>query len=119
MKQFTIVLDGIADRPQEKLGGKTPMEAAKTPGLDAIFASAKPGTVRTIKPGLEVGSAVANLSLLGFDPEKTYKGRAVIEAAGAGIPVQPGNLFHHLTADLGVERGERFVEQQDVRPLEQ
>jgi len=93
MKQFTIVLDGIADRPQEKLGGKTPMEAAKTPGLDALFAVSTPGTVRTIKPGLEVGSAVANMSLLGYDPEKTYKGRAVIEAAGAGIPVTPGNLY--------------------------
>ncbi len=93
MKQFTIVLDGIADRPQQKLGGKTPMEAAKTPGLDKLFASGRPGTVRTIKPGLEIGSAVANLSLLGFDPEKTYKGRAVIEAAGAGFPVTPGNLY--------------------------
>ena len=93
MKQFTIVLDGIGDRPQEKLGGKTPMEAAKTPGLDKLFASGRPGTVRTIKPGLEIGSAVANLSLLGYDPEKTYKGRAVIEAAGAGFPVKPGNLY--------------------------
>ena len=93
MKQFTIVLDGIADRPQNKLGGKTPMEAANTPGLDALFSVSKPGTVQTIKPGLEVGSAVANLSLLGFDPEKTYKGRAVIEAAGAGIPVVAGNLY--------------------------
>jgi len=93
MKQFTIVLDGIADRPQEKLGGRTPMEAARTPGLDALFASSIPGTVRTIGPGLEVGSAVANLSLLGYDPAKTYKGRAVIEAAGAGIPVKPGNLY--------------------------
>jgi 2,3-bisphosphoglycerate-independent phosphoglycerate mutase len=93
MTQFTIVLDGIADRPQHELGEKTPMEAAATPGLDALFAASKPGTVRTIKPGLEVGSAVANLSLLGFDPEKTYKGRAVIEAAGAGIPVKKGNLY--------------------------
>ncbi len=93
MKQFTIVLDGIADRPQQKLNGKTPMEAANTLGLDKLFASGKPGTVRTIKPGLEIGSAVANLSLLGYDAEKTYKGRAVIEAAGAGFPVTPGNLY--------------------------
>ncbi len=93
MKQMTIVLDGIADRPQPKLGGKTPMEAARTPGLDALFAAGKPGTVLTIPPGLEVGSAVANLNLLGYDPAKVYKGRAVIEAAGAGIPVTPGNLY--------------------------
>ncbi len=106
MKQFTIVLDGIADRPQEKLGGKTPMEAAATPGLDSVFAVAKPGTVQTIKPGLEVGSAVANLSLLGFDPEKTYKGRAVMEAAGAGIPVTPGNLY--IRCNFVTLRGEAF-----------
>jgi len=93
MKQFTIVLDGIADRPQEKLGGKTPMEAAATPGLDALFAAGKPGTVRTIPPGLEVGSAVANLNLLGYDPAKVYRGRAVIEAAGAGLPIDPRNLY--------------------------
>ena len=93
MKQFTIVLDGIADRPQDKLGGKTPMEAAATPGLDALFAMGKPGTVRTIPPGMEVGSAVANLNLLGYDPTKVYKGRAVIEAAGAGLPIRPENLY--------------------------
>ncbi len=93
MKRFTIVLDGIADRPQEKLGGKTPMEAAETPGLDALFNASKPGTVLTIPPGLEIGSSVANLSLLGYDPAKVYKGRAVIEAAGAGLPVNNDDLY--------------------------
>lgn len=93
MKQFTIVLDGIADRPQGKLGDRTPMEAAATPSLDALFAAGRPGTVLTIPPGLEVGSAVANMNLLGYDPAKVYKGRAVIEAAGAGLPVSPENLY--------------------------
>lgn len=93
MKQFTLVLDGIADRPQSKLNGKTPMEAANTPGLDALFARSRPGTVRTIPQGMEVGSAVANMNLLGYNPENTYRGRAVIEAAGAGIPVKQGALY--------------------------
>ncbi len=93
MKRFTIVLDGIADRPQEKLGGKTPMEAAGTPGLDRLFGISRPGVVLTIPPGLEIGSSVANLSLLGYDPAKVYKGRAVIEAAGAGLPVNNGDLY--------------------------
>ncbi len=93
MKQLTIVLDGIADRPQQKLEGKSPMEAAKTPGLDALCAAGKAGTVRTIPQGLEIGSAVANLSLLGYDPAGTYKGRAVIEAAGAGLAVKQGALY--------------------------
>ena len=93
MKQFTVVLDGIADRPQSKLGGKTPMEAANTPGLDALAAKSKVGTVRTIPEGMEVGSAVANMNLLGYDPAKCYKGRAVLEAAGAGLPVKQGALY--------------------------
>jgi len=93
MKRFTIVLDGIADRPQQKLGGRTPMEAASTPGLDALFAKSRPGTVQTIPAGQEVGSAVANMNLLGYDPVRCYRGRAVIEAAGAGLPVKAGALY--------------------------
>jgi len=93
MKRITVVLDGIADRPQAELGGATPMEAAKTPGLDALFTASRPGTVLTIKPGQEIGSSVANLSLLGYDAGKVYTGRAVIEAAGAGIGVKRENLY--------------------------
>jgi 2,3-bisphosphoglycerate-independent phosphoglycerate mutase len=93
MKQFTIVLDGIGDRPQKALEGKTPMEAASTPGLDSLFKRSKPGTVLTIPPGLEVGSSVANLNLLGYDPATVYRGRAVIEAAGAGLSVNRGDLY--------------------------
>jgi 2,3-bisphosphoglycerate-independent phosphoglycerate mutase len=93
MKRFTIVLDGVADRPQKALSGRTPMEAASTPGLDRLYKSSKPGTVQTIPPGLEVGSSVANLNLLGYDPESVYRGRAVIEAAGAGLGVNRGDLY--------------------------
>ncbi|MDD5016639.1 MAG: hypothetical protein PHO15_00900 [Eubacteriales bacterium] len=93
MKRLTIVLDGIADRPQQILGGKTPMEAADTPALDRLFKISKPGTVQTIPKGMEIGSAVANMSLMGYDPSRVYKGRAVIEAAGAGIPVRQGDLY--------------------------
>lgn len=93
MKRFTILLDGMADRAQDALGGKTPMEAASKPGLDSLIAKGKPGTVLTIPPGMETGSAVANMNLLGYDPAKVYKGRAVIEAAGAGIPVEQGSLY--------------------------
>ena len=93
MKRITVVLDGIADRPQAALGGATPMEAAKTPGLDALFTASRPGTVLTIRPGQEIGSSVANLSLLGYDAGKVYTGRAAIEAAGAGIGVKRENLY--------------------------
>ncbi|MFA5676506.1 MAG: hypothetical protein WDA65_08305 [Christensenellales bacterium] len=93
MKRLIIVLDGIADRPQPKLLGKTPMEAAKTAALDGLCQNGRKGTVRTIPAGMEVGSAVANLGLLGYDAKTSYKGRAVIEAAGAGISIKPDALY--------------------------
>ena len=92
MKRITIVLDGSADRKNTALGNKTPLEYAKTPNLDKLYKKSLSGTVKTIPDGMEVGSAVANLSLLGFDPVQ-YKGRAVIEAAGLNMPIDPDNLY--------------------------
>ncbi|MEG1657075.1 MAG: hypothetical protein RSA86_05700 [Christensenellaceae bacterium] len=92
MKRITLVLDGSADRPNPKLDGKTPLEYANTPNLDKLYRKSISGTVRTIPKGLEVGSAVANLSLLGFDPN-TYRGRAIIEAAGLEMPINENDLY--------------------------
>ncbi len=106
MKQFTILIDGMADRAQSELGGKTPMEAASTPALDALYKKGRPGTVKTIPDGMEAGSAVANMSILGYDPAKVYNGRAVIEAAGAGIPVEQVDLY--IRCNFVTLRGEGF-----------
>lgn len=92
MKKITLVLDGVADRPNAALAGKTPLEYAKTPNLDALYKKSLGGTVLTIPEGLEVGSAVANLSLLGFDPH-TYRGRSIIEAAGLHLPMNENDLY--------------------------
>ncbi|MEG2575321.1 MAG: hypothetical protein RSA41_04725 [Christensenella sp.] len=92
MKKITLVLDGAADRPNAKLDGKTPLEYAKTPNLDALYTKSLGGTLQTIPEGLEVGSAVANLSLLGFDPY-TYHGRSIIEAAGLNLPMNENDLY--------------------------
>ncbi|MBD5560067.1 MAG: hypothetical protein HDQ87_06915 [Clostridia bacterium] len=92
MKKITIVLDGVADRPNPALGGRTPLEYAQTPNLDALAAKSEMGLVRTIPPGMEVGSAVGNLSMLGFDPSG-YRGRSFIEAAGLGLPINEDDLY--------------------------
>lgn len=92
MKKITIVLDGVADRPNEALDGKTPLEYAKTPNLDALAQKSEMGLVRTIPPGMEVGSAVGNLSMLGFDPSG-YRGRSFVEAAGMGLPIRDNDLY--------------------------
>ncbi len=83
----------MADQKQSVLGGKTPLEYADTPNLDKLFRMSTAGCVQTIPDGQEAGSAVANLNMLGFDPVKVYKGRAVIEAAGAGLPVDNNSLY--------------------------
>ncbi len=105
MKRITMVWDGVADRPNAKLDGKTPLEYAKTPHLDALYGKSKSGTVLTIPAGLEVGSAVANLSLLGFDPH-TYRGRAIIEAAGMGMPMNEDDLY--IRCNIVTFAGESF-----------
>jgi 2,3-bisphosphoglycerate-independent phosphoglycerate mutase len=87
MKYVIIVPDGAADDPQEALGGKTPLEAAQTPNMDRISTEGRQGLVRTVPQGMEPGSDVAQMSLLGYDPRRYYSGRAPIEAAARGIPL--------------------------------
>lgn len=92
-KYITLVIDGSADRAQAELNERTPYEAADTPVLDSLYKKSYcAGTVVSIPEGLEIGSAVANLNFLGFDPYQ-YQGRAAVEAAGAGIKTNPDNLY--------------------------
>ena len=88
-KYVIIVPDGAADDAQEPLGGKTPLEAAETPNMDRISSEGRQGVVRTVPQGMEPGSDVAQMSLLGYDPRRYYSGRAPVEAAARGIPLGP------------------------------
>jgi 2,3-bisphosphoglycerate-independent phosphoglycerate mutase len=92
MKCLLVICDGMADRPLKSLGGKTPLEKAKTPNLDALSKSGINGIVDTIAPGIRPGSDTAHLSILGYDPLKAYTGRGPFEAAGAGIEVKAGEV---------------------------
>jgi 2,3-bisphosphoglycerate-independent phosphoglycerate mutase len=84
-KYVVIVPDGAADEPLERFDGRTPLEAAETPNMDRISVEGRQGLVRTVPEGLEPGSDVAQMSLLGYDPLRDYSGRAPIEAAARGI----------------------------------
>jgi 2,3-bisphosphoglycerate-independent phosphoglycerate mutase len=75
----------MADEPLSELEGRTPLEAARTPCMDAVAAAGSSGLVRTIPSGMAPGSDVANLSVLGYDPVAVYTGRAPLEAASMGI----------------------------------
>ena len=86
MTKYAIVIpDGAADEPLEQFGNKTVLEAAHIPGMDKISTLGRQGLVRTIPVGMEAGSDVAQMSLLGYDPKRYYTGRAPIEAAARNI----------------------------------
>jgi 2,3-bisphosphoglycerate-independent phosphoglycerate mutase len=89
MKYAIVIPDGCADEPQESLGGKTPLQAANLPNMDAIAAAGVVGRANHVPPNLPPGSDVANLSLLGYDPLAHFTGRAPLEAAAQGIPLGP------------------------------
>ncbi|HHX57795.1 MAG TPA: phosphoglycerate mutase, partial [Clostridiales bacterium] len=72
MKYVIVLCDGMADYQIDELGGKTPLEYANTPNFDKLAKDSKVGLVKTVADGLNPGSDVANLSVLGYDPEKYY-----------------------------------------------
>jgi 2,3-bisphosphoglycerate-independent phosphoglycerate mutase len=86
-KYLMVLGDGMADEPLAELGGKTPLEYARTPNFDRITREGACGMVRTIPQGFEAGSDIANLSILGYDPRKNYTGRGPLEAASMGVPL--------------------------------
>ncbi len=89
MKYAIVIPDGCADEPQAELGGKTPLQAANIPNMDAIAAAGIVGRANNVPASLPAGSDVANLSLLGYDPLAHFTGRAPLEAAAQGIELGP------------------------------
>ncbi|HOK06273.1 MAG TPA: cofactor-independent phosphoglycerate mutase [Syntrophales bacterium] len=92
MKYIILLGDGMADYPLEALGGRTPLEAARTPNMDRIAAEGTVGLVDTIPAGFKPGSDVANLTVLGYDPASCYTGRGPLEAANMGVSLGPGDV---------------------------
>lgn len=91
MKYVIVIPDGCADESQSSLGGKTPLEAAHTPAMDALAADGVVGRAQHVPAHLPAGSAVANMSLLGYDPIAHFTGRAPLEAAAQGIALGPND----------------------------
>lgn len=92
--KFIVCLgDGMADEPLESLNGKTPLQAAYTPNMDALVQEGKSGLAQITPPGLYPGSDIANMSILGYDPKIYHTGRGPIEAASLGIRSQENELI--------------------------
>ena len=92
MKYLILVGDGMADEAQKELDGKTPLEAAQTPHMDLIASSGILGLTETIGPHQEPGSDVANMAILGYDPDRFHTGRAPLEAASMGVNLLPSEV---------------------------
>ncbi len=94
MKYIVLLGDGMAGYPIEELGGKTTLEYAKTPNMDYMASTGKLGMAKTVPENLPPGSDVANLSVLGYDPQKYYTGRAPLEAASIGVELGPDDVAY-------------------------
>src|SRR5689334_4273324 len=119
MKCAIVIPDGCADEPQASLGGRTPLQAARTPNMDRIARMGLVGRTDNVPPGLTPASDVATLSLFGYDPLVVYTGRAPLETAAMGLKLGPSdwaircNLVHvaneemrdftagHITSEAG------------------
>lgn len=92
MKHIIILGDGMADEPILELGDKTPMEVANTPTMDWLASHGRVGRLKTVPVGYHPGSEVANMSVLGYDLDKTFEGRGSLEAASIGVPLLEGEM---------------------------
>jgi len=94
MKYCILIIDGSSGLPLPRHGGKTCLELARTPNLDAMALSGTVGLARTVPEGMEPSSACACMSIMGYDPRVYYRGRATIEARSMGIPINEGEVVY-------------------------
>ena len=92
MKYIVILGDGMADEPIEALGGKTPLEYAKTPAMDILAGKGEMGLAKTVPASMKPGSDVANLAVLGYDPQANYSGRSPLEALSVGVAMKDTDI---------------------------
>ena len=92
MKYIVVIMDGAAGWPLPEKNNQTCLEAAKTPNLDAMVREGRIGLARTVPAGMEPGSAVACMSVLGYDPVIYYRGRSAIEAKSLGLSIAAGEV---------------------------
>lgn len=92
MKHIIILGDGMADWPVKSLGGKTLLQAARTPYMDKLARMGRTGRLVTVAEGFHPGSEVANMSVMGYNLPKVYEGRGPLEAASIGVDLKPGEM---------------------------
>ncbi len=92
MKYIVVLGDGMAGEAIAALGGKTTLQAAHKPTIDALAAAGCSGMLSTVPEGYEPGSEIANLSVLGYDVREVFEGRGSLEAASMGVEIEEGEM---------------------------
>lgn len=108
MKYIVILCDGMADEPLDELGGKTPLEAARTVNMDSLAKLSEIGMVRTVPEGMAPGSDTANLSVIGYDPKEYYTGRSPLEALSIGADMAPDDVSFRCNLVTLSEEEDRY-----------
>lgn len=123
MKHIIILGDGMADRPIQSLGGKTPLQYANTPAIDYVAAHGINGVLKTVPEGFTPGSEIANLGILGYDVAQVYEGRGSLEAASMGVDidddevamrmnlicVEDGKIKNHSAGHISTEEARQLI----------
>jgi len=110
MKYLVLLGDGMADEPVAELGGKTPLEYAKTPNMDLLATKGELGLVETVPPGFHPGSDVANLTVFGYDTSRCYTGRSPLEAASMRVELGPNDVAFRLNlVDIVYNYGKLYM----------
>jgi 2,3-bisphosphoglycerate-independent phosphoglycerate mutase len=104
-----VILDGLGDDPLDALGGKTPLEAARTPNLDRLAANGRNGYVTTVGEGIAPESDIAVFAVLGYDPHEHHTGRGPLESVGAGLTVNDGDLAYRVNFATVEQEGEGWT----------
>lgn len=113
MKFILLIGDGMADNPVAELGGKTPLEAADKPFIDALAAKSQLGSVMNVPRALPPGSDTAILSIFGCDPNVYFTGRSPLEAAGCGLTVYPGEISYRCNM-VALEDGDKPFDEKRI-----
>ena len=92
MKHIIILGDGMSDEPLKGYGDQTPLQMANKPHIDWLTKNGQSGQFKTVPPTMHPGSEIANMAVLGYDVEKVFEGRGVLEAASMGVKLEPDDL---------------------------